>query len=194
MSSRSWVPDLVRGWPMLAALGAGLVLTATAAGAIASGAADVAGGTGVGGGAAGVALAGCGLAALGWAVLALHTGRVPAPRTVLAASLGALAASGLLPAAGSTAAALGIAVMPLLAADVFVVVVALGAAGALRGGPRADRRRARSPGAPAARSVLGLVVGAALVAALATPALAGTAAGELAVPHGELHVSGHGHP
>ncbi|MFF2275851.1 hypothetical protein [Agromyces sp. NPDC058126] len=190
MSSRSRLPGHVRGWPMLAALGAGLVLTATAAGAVASasGAAGDAGGTGIGGAAAGAVLAGCGLAALGWAVLALREGRATAPHATLATAMGVLAASGALLATGS-AAPLGVAVLPLLAADLFIVVVAIGAAGEVRRAHRGARSSA-----PERSTLLGLVVGATLVAALATPALAGTAAGELAVPHGELHDPGHRHP
>ncbi|KZE92507.1 hypothetical protein AVP42_02661 [Agromyces sp. NDB4Y10] len=56
---------ITRSWPMLGALGAGLVLAALAAGA---------------GGATQVALAGLGIAALGWGVLSLRAGRALAPR------------------------------------------------------------------------------------------------------------------
>lgn len=177
---------------MLAALGAGLVLTAVGAGALtdAGGAVDGAGGTRVGGAVTGAVLAGCGLAALGWAAFALRAGRVPASRATLAASLAVLAVSGALLATG-WASSFRVAVLPLLAADVLVVVVALGSASELRRG----RGRRRSPGAAADRTPLvGLAVGATLVAALASPALAGTAAGDLAVPHGELHGTGHQHP
>lgn len=177
---------------MLAALGAGLVLTAAGAGALtgADGAVDGAGGTRVGGAVTGAVLAGCGLAALGWAAFALHAGRLPAPRATLAASLGVLAASGGLLATGA-ASSVGLTVLPLLAADALVLVVALGSAGGVR---RRDRRRRPGDAASERNPLLGLVVGAVLVAALATPALAGTAAGELAVPHGELHGIDHQHP
>jgi len=111
-----------RSWPMLGALGAGLVLAALAAGA---------------GGAPQVVLAGLGVAALGWGGLSLHAGRILAPRAVLATAATALVSLGLL------------------------VMV--------------DGRA----------SLLGLVGGAALVAALATPALAATDAGRQAQPHGE---------
>ncbi|GAA1790325.1 hypothetical protein GCM10009748_26370 [Agromyces lapidis] len=178
--------DFVRGWPMLAALGAGLVLTATAAGV--SGTAGSPGGTGAGGVVVGAVLAGCGIAALGWAVFALRKGSLVAPRSALAVSLGVLGAPGALLATGA-AAELGVAVLPMLAAGLFAIVVAVGAAVEIR-----RLRRRRRTALPPRRPAIGLVAGAALVAALATPALAGTAAGELAVPHGELHGTGHQHP
>ena len=111
---------MTRSWPMLGALGAGLVLTALAAGA---------------GGAPQVVLAGLGVAGLGWAVLSLHAGRIVAPRTVLATSAGALAVVGLLVATGAMADAAG---LPLAAASVFVVAVALSAAFEVRQGRAAD--------------------------------------------------------
>lgn len=195
---------------MLSALGAGLVITALSAsafqagllavngdaagsGAVGSGAvgSGVVGSGSVGSGAVGLVLAGflagCGVAALGWAVLALRADRLPAPRAVLVSTLGLVMGSAMLVASGR-AGALGVAVLPMLAADLFLVVVAAGAAADLR---RAARSRAG--GAPARHPLVGLLVGAALVSALATPALAGTAAGELAVPHGELGGSGHHH-
>ncbi|GAA1829497.1 hypothetical protein [Agromyces salentinus] len=185
---------LTRSWPMFAALGAGLVLTAVGAGAL---------GSSGWGTAAAVVLVGSGLAALGWGVAALRAARVPAPGVTLLVSLVLIAASGAVIASGA-APAVGIAVLPLLVADLFVVVVAVGAAATVRsrrGGPTdaASGRppvevgavRGRRSGGPAATAI-GMVIGAALVAALATPALAATDAGEDAVPHGELHGNLHG--
>ena len=121
------------------------------------------------GGATQVALAGLGIAALGWGVLSLRAGRALAPRSALGACVGAL-----------------------------IATVALSVALDLR------RRRGRRTAAADARAsaeahprlgLIGLAVGAALVSALATPALAATEAGELAVPHGEhgAHDPGHRH-
>ncbi|GAA4044772.1 hypothetical protein [Agromyces indicus] len=171
---------ITRSWPMLGALGAGLVLAALAAGA---------------GGATQVALAGLGIAALGWGVLSLRAGRALAPRSTLGTCVGALLAAGGAVAAGATT---GIPGGPLAAASVFIATVALSAALDLR------RRRGRRTAAADARAsaeahprlgLIGLMVGAALVSALATPALAATEAGELAVPHGEhgTHDPGHRH-
>ncbi|GAA1058983.1 hypothetical protein [Agromyces bracchium] len=176
---------ITRTWPMLAALGGGLVGTALAAGA---------------GGAPQVVLAGLGVAALGWGVLSLRAGRPLAPRIVLAASVGALVLAGGAAASGGLADVPG---LPLAAACVFLAAVALSVARAARGargagrGPEASAAArstaapstaAPSPASEARRSLVGLAVGAVLVAALATPALAATEAGRSAVPHGE-HVA-----
>lgn len=174
-----------RSWPMLSAFGAGLVLLALAGGAQ---------------GAMRFILAGLGVAALGWGLASLRAGRVIAPAAVLGVAAAALVGAGALVVSGM-AADTDVAAGPLAATSVFVVVVALACGLALR------RRRgpARAPGSertPARgfdrRSLAGLLVGAALVSALATPALAATTAGEHAVPHGthlvdvELH-GGHDH-
>ncbi|MCD1570328.1 hypothetical protein [Agromyces mediolanus] len=182
------LPAALRSWPALAALGAGLVLAALAAGA-------------TGPVAVGVLFA-AGLAALAWAFAALRAGGPVLPRTTLAVGLTVVVGLALVVGAGA-APQLGLAGLPTIAAAGFALVVAVGAAARLRGahapgeGPDETRDAApasASPAAPAATrtrhpvaATLGLVAGAALVAALATPALAGTEPGELAVPHGELH-------
>ncbi|WP_157006967.1 hypothetical protein [Agromyces laixinhei] len=161
----------VRTWPMLAALGAALVLIALAAGA---------------GGVMQPALLVLGVAALGWGGLALHTGRVLAPATVLVVAAASLVGTAAAVATGSAATA-DVAPGPLAAASVFIVVVAFSAGLVLRGRDR-GRGAARETRGDRATSdtarLIGLVAGAALVAALATPALAATEAGESAVPHG----------
>jgi lysylphosphatidylglycerol synthetase-like protein (DUF2156 family) len=176
-----------RSWPMLAALGAGLVLLALAAGA---------------GGMMQPAFVVVGVAALGWGVLALRAGRVIAPSVVLVVAAASLVGAGAAVATG-TAAMTDVVPGPLAAASVFTVVVAFAAGLALRArrGP-ASAGRAPSAADPVARgasaanisgpgsgssetsAVLGLLVGAVLVAALAAPALAATEAGQDAVPHG----------
>jgi hypothetical protein len=158
---------------MLAALGAGLVLLAQAAGA---------------GGVTQPALAVVGIAALGWGVLALRAGRVLAPAVVLGVAAASLVGAGAVVASGA-AAMTDVPPAALAAACVFIVVVALAAGVTLRRRRREDPARAsRSGGSSRAGSdraaVLGLLAGAALVAALTTPALAATEAGEHAVPHG----------
>lgn len=167
----------LRSWPMLAAFGGGLVLTALAAGA---------------GGAMQPALVLAGVAALGWGGLALRAGRVIAPSATLVVTAAALVG---MAAAVSTGAAATTDVPPgpLAAASVFIVVVAISAGLELRartrparsaGRGQASGRGDRSAAASDTARLIGLVAGAALVAALATPALAATEAGELAVPHG----------
>ena len=166
---------LARTWPMLCALGAGLVLLALAAGA---------------GGITGVALAGVGIAGLGWGVLSLHAGRAIVPATALGVSVALLVGAGVVVGTG-LAPNSGVAVGPLVAASVFIVVVAAHGAFLVRRRARTARptpapQLAPRPAAIDGRTSLsGLVVGAVLVAGLATPALAATDAGELAVPHGE---------
>jgi hypothetical protein len=173
-----------RSWPMLAALGAGLVLLALAAGA---------------GGVTQPALAVLGIAALGWGVLALRAGRVLAPSVVLGVAAASLVGTGAAVTSGA-AAMTDVPPAALAAASVFTVVVALAAGFTLRRRRQDPARRTRRDRSSRVRpdlgSLLGLVAGAALVAALATPALAATEAGEQAVPHGthqpELPADGHG--
>lgn len=171
---------MTRSWPMLGALGAGLVLAALAAGA---------------GGAPQVVLAGLGVAALGWGALSLRVGRVVAPRAVLGVGVLSLVAGGGAVAAGAMT---DVAGLPLVAASVFIAWVALSAAldvrarRAARAAAEASAAARPSP-ADARRSLAGFALGAVLVSALATPALAGTEAGELAVPHGEHGTAGPGH-
>lgn len=186
---------MTRGWPMLGALGAGLVLAALAAGA---------------GGARQVVLAGLGVAALGWGVLSLRAARPLAPRAALGMSVAALLTGGAAVGSGAMA---DVAGLPLAAASVFIAVVALSAALAVRA-RRAEHARFEEPEPTSARRVsvgieepaepasrdprergalVGLMTGALLVSALATPALAATETGELAVPHGEHGTPDPGH-
>ena len=162
-----------RSWPMLAAVGAGLVLLAMAAGA---------------GGGTQPVLAVLGIAALGWGVLALRAGSVLAPAIVLGVAAASLVGAGAVVASGA-AAMTDVPPAALAAASVFIVVVALAAGVALRRRRQEDPVRATRPGGSSRAgsdlaAVLGLVAGAVLVAALATPALAATEAGRQAVPHG----------
>lgn len=78
-----------------------------------------------------------------------------------------------------------VAVGPLVAASVFTTVVGGHCALLVRRGARAARPAPAGSAVAGRTSLLGLVAGALLVAALTTPALAATEAGALAVPHGE---------
>jgi hypothetical protein len=169
---------MARTWPMLAAFGGGLVLLALAAGA---------------GGTAGGVLAAAGIAGLGWGASSLHAGRAIVPAIALGVSVALLLGAGALVGTGLADDA-GVAVGPLVAASVFITVVAGYTAFVVRRRARAarsDRDRigamdaASRPAVDGRLSLAGLVAGALLVAGLATPALAATEAGELAVPHGE---------
>ncbi|GMA28971.1 hypothetical protein [Arenivirga flava] len=124
-----------------------------------------------------------GAAELGWALAALRLGRPPAPRAALAVAvigLLALAPLALGEAGLHVGALLGAASLQLLAA----VLLAL-------------RPRLRESPERPVRYLVGVLAGALLVGAVATPSLAATAAGGAAVPHGEHGVEapagGHGH-
>ncbi|HET8778579.1 MAG TPA: hypothetical protein VFM66_00795, partial [Agromyces sp.] len=123
-----------RTWPMLSALGAGLVFLALAAGA-----------TGV----AGIALAAVGIAGLGWGVLSLRAGAALVPRAVLGVSAALLVGAGAFIGVG-LAESTDVAVGPLVAASVFTAVA--GGHSALLG-----RRAAQavSPAPPARAAVAG---------------------------------------
>ena len=162
---------IARTWPMLSALGGGLVLLAIAAGA---------------GGVTGGALAAAGVMGLGWGVLSLRAGRSIVPAATLGVSAALLAGSGALIGTG-VAEATDVAVGPLVAASAFIAVGGGHSAFLVRRRARAARPAPDAPGAvvDGRASLVGLVAGALLVAGLATPALAATEAGRLAVPHGQ---------
>ncbi|WP_139230938.1 hypothetical protein [Microbacterium sp. cf046] len=162
-------------WPALAAWGAGLVQLALGAGAI----------TGDGGPAirmAGILLLVVGAAAIGWGAVALARGRIVVPRAGVAGSLAVILISVAAMALDPTR----VSVFAVAASLVLSIATALGCALALRAAARASRTKDAG-----ARRVVGLVVGAFLVAALVTPALAATEAGQHAVPHGEMVEPGH---
>lgn len=133
-----------------------------------------------------ILLVGFGVAELAWGVAVLARGRLLLPNAALPLALSPLLLWGLdvtvaivLGGAGATA------LLPFgpMAASA-VLSLALGAGLAI------SRRRAASPppaasGSRPGRYLLGMTLGAMLVAGLVTPALAGTQAGTEAVPHGE---------
>jgi hypothetical protein len=155
----------------LASLGVGLVHLATGAGSPLFPA---------------ILLVGFGIAELGWGVALLVRGRVVLPRIALPVALAPVALWGLDIAAavalGESGVSASLPFGPMAAASLLSVSVAAGLAFA--------RRRSLAP-QPAAspqrpgRYLLGMTLGAMLVAGLVTPALAGTMAGTEAVPHGE---------
>jgi hypothetical protein len=153
--------DVARCWAGFASLGAGLVHAAA---------------VGDHPGRAAGYFAVVAAAQLGWGLAALARDRLPAPWWVAGATLGVLAvwASSRtvgFPVAGAAGPAdLGAAALEL---------VVLGAMAATRWHPLRVRRTST------AVLVGGLAAGALLVGAVTTPALAGTHAGEHAVPHGQ---------
>ncbi|NNC11585.1 hypothetical protein HII28_06800 [Planctomonas sp. JC2975] len=164
---------LIRTWPALCALGAGLVHLAVASSFTPWIVAVV------------IVL---GLAELGWAVTALALQRPPAPRLTLAITLSPTAAVGLWALISVSAqhdemtmrmpmTATGGMVLPLGAAAILDLVVALACASALRHVPRSESAPRIS------KSLAGIVLGAALVTGVTVPALAATNAGQHANTH-----------
>ena len=150
-----------RSWPSVSAWGAGLIVAALGAGAIVrpgSEAASVALGAGA------VVL---GLAALAWGGAVLATGRTLVPRAALGGSLAAL----VLTAALVFADPAHTSIMGAAAASVLLVVVGATAARHLRRTRRADGAPDRTA---KPMSVIGLLVAAAVIAVVVTPALGAT--------------------
>ncbi|MEJ6490623.1 hypothetical protein PQI23_12920 [Leucobacter sp. USCH14] len=161
-------------WPALASLGAGLVLFATAAGAPTL---------------IGILVGIAAAVELAWAFAVLRAGRLVMPRAAVSGGAIGILGSGFLLLTGP------LALIPFLALFVFHWSIAIAAVVELRA-KHAERRPAEHS-APAPRRqrragafTIALVIEAMLVAAIATPALAASEAGEFAVPHGTLH-SGH---
>lgn len=173
----------------MSALGTGLVLIATGAGSSPVGA---------------VPLVALGVGALLWAVVVLVRDRVPGLRASFVGAVGTVVVWVALYGLASQGVTTVPPLLPTLSSTVLLLVVAAVLARRLRTltleetapeeleldalvTPR-SRRPHRAPSA--GRYVLTLLAGAAVVAALTTPALAQTQAGAFAVPHGSLH-SGH---
>lgn len=174
-----------RSWPSLAAVGAGLIQLAIAAGVVTgAGGESRAAGPGV---LAAVLLV-LGPAALGWAALVLMRGRIVGARLGMAGALAGiltLTAMLMVEPARTSILAVGVAIAML------VVVGAACAFHARRTARAADPAVAQRT---ARASVLGVLIGAAVVGALVTPALASTEAGQLAPSHSEHLVDpGHEH-
>lgn len=152
-ASRSAVA-FTASWPFVAAWGAGLVQAAIGAGAV------VGPDSGIAARAAGIALVTFGLAALAWGLIGLQRGRMPFPRAAIAGALVGVAGDALIlmlvPARTS--------VLAVAVASLLLVVVAVAAASAAR---RADT-------APRTASVWGILLAAAILAAIVTPALGAT--------------------
>lgn len=170
----------------LAAIGSGLVLLAAGAGSSILGA---------------VPLVGLGAGSLVWAVIVLVRDHVPGLRASFAATVGAIIVWVALQGLASVGLTTVPPLVPMLSSTLMLLVIAAVLAVRLRRvtvdedeTPGSGDRRPADPSRPhAGRYVLSLFAGAVVVAALTTPALALTAAGEFAVPHG-THGSLHGDP
>lgn len=166
----------VRSWPSVSAWGAGLITAALGAGAIIrpdSGA--VASGLGIG-------MVVLGLVCLAWGAATLSTGRLVVPRIALAGALVALAlTAGLMFAAPAHTSILGVT-----AACALLVVVGATAAVHLRRVSRGPTTRTAQP-----MSVVGLLVAAAVIAVVVTPALGATQNAVLLRDDGTVPVISH---
>ncbi|MET4637412.1 hypothetical protein [Mycetocola sp. 2940] len=132
-----------------------------------------------------ILLVGFGIAELGWGVALLVRGRVVLPRAALPLALAPVALWGLditaSVALGGSGMAASLPFGPMAAASALSFFLGAGLAFARRRPPAPLAASAARPG----RYLLGMTLGAMLVAGLVTPALAGTNAGTAAVPHGE---------
>lgn len=161
-------------WPSAAAWGAGLVQLALGAGAIVSADSSTAARI------VGVVVALLGAAAFAWGCAGLALSRLVAPRTALSGVLaGVLALFALLVLAPARASVFAVAIGTVL----LIVVGAFCAA--------AVRRGIRPRDAGSARGVIGMLLAAAVLSALVTPALGATQDGYLLRDDGTLPVITH---
>jgi len=134
-----------------------------------------------------IVLAALGLAELAWGLIAFIRDRIAAPVAVLAGALTPLTAWGLLvlgAAAGGARELLdALPPVPMAIAGAFQLFVALTVGRRVRNGAREAIQDSAKPIA-AGRYVAALFAGALASAALVTPALAATDAGDGALPHG----------
>ncbi|MCM6762385.1 hypothetical protein NB037_08135 [Rathayibacter sp. ZW T2_19] len=159
---------IVRGWAAFGALGAGLVHLSLAS---------------VRGDAALVPLVALGAGELVWALAVLARGRIVVPRVALVVVSATVAGSILAVTAGLLRDPL-----PALAGGVLQLAAAAIVALSLRRTATPERQ------VPAGRTVIGLLAGALVVSALATPSMATTAgdSGGMGGMHGVVE-DGHGH-
>jgi hypothetical protein len=155
-------------WPALAAWGAALLLLALGAGAL----------TGEGGGAwsaiTGAALVVLGVGGLIWGTAALARGRIVVPRASVAGCLLGVVAT----ATALAADPLHVSIIAVAAASALLVSLGAVCGSHLRSARRdTGRTDASRPG------IIGMLIGALLVAGLVTPALGATEAGRLAPDH-----------
>jgi hypothetical protein len=128
-----------------------------------------------------------GIAELVWGVLAITRDRIAAPVAVLVTALAPITAWGVLVLAAAAGGARELLeplpLLPMAVAAAFELFVALVVGRRVRAGARTAIADSPKP-IPAGRYLVALFAGALASAALVTPALALTAAGEGALPHG----------
>jgi hypothetical protein len=140
----------------------------------------------------GIPLVVVGAAEFAWGVFAFTAPALPLRRVARVAALVPILGWVVLLAVGAAGAAGaigGLRVLPMLVASLLDLAIAIGITWILR----RDPARADVPLRPG-RYLLALGAGAIVVAALTTPALAATEAGDAALPNGGLDLpDGHGH-
>jgi hypothetical protein len=157
------VNAVVRAWLGFFALGAGLIHLALVIGSPLV---------------VGIPLLIVGIAEFAWGVFAFTAATVPFPRTArIGAIVPILGWVVLLVVVGANTVP-GVRVLPMLVASLLDLAVAIAITALLRRAGREQKPLASG------RYLLALGLGALAVAALTTPALAATEAGDLAVPHG----------
>ena len=133
-----------------------------------------------------IVLAAFGIVELGWGVLTFAKEQIIAPRVVLIAATAPIVAWSLLVVAATVFEGVtvvsSLGVFPLAVATLFELFIACVIAVHLR---RTTDGKATPKTIGAGRYLLGVMVGAFAVSVLTTPALAATAAGLYAQPHGE---------
>ena len=164
---------VVRGWLGFIALGAGLVHLA-----LVLGSAPV----------VGIPLVIIGAAEFAWGVFDFTLSALPLPRVARVAALVPILGWVVTLVFAGAGAIGGVRVVPMLLASLLDLAIAIGITWMLRRDPAKTEAPLR-PG----RYLLALGAGALVVAALTTPALAATEAGDAALPNGGLDLpGGHG--
>ena len=164
---------VLRGWLGFIALGAGLVHLALVIGSPLV---------------IGIPLVIIGAAEFGWGVFAFTLPALPLPRVARVAALVPILGWVVALVLAGAGAIGGIRVVPMLLASLLDLAIAIGITWMLRRDPAKTEVPLR-PG----RYLLAMGAGALVVAALTTPALAATEAGDAALPHGGLDLpGGHG--
>ncbi|MEO8261470.1 MAG: hypothetical protein ABI566_02775 [Pseudolysinimonas sp.] len=154
---------VVRAWLGFFALGAGLIHLALVIGSPLP---------------VGIPLVLIGIAEFAWGVFAFTAASVPFPRAARIAAVVPILGWVLLLVVLGPESVPGVRVLPMLAASVLDLAVAITITAILRRTGREPRPLRSGP------YLIGLGVGALAVAALTTPALAATEAGDFAQPHG----------
>jgi hypothetical protein len=166
---------VARAWLGFFALGAGLIHLALVIGSPLT---------------IGIPLLVVGIAEFAWGVFAFTSSEVPFARVARVAALAPILGWVALLVLAGAAGLPGVRVLPMLVASLLDVAVAVTITVLLRRDPSREARPLRS-----GPYLLALGAGALVVAALTTPALAATEAGDFAQPHGgdEVDLPG-GHP